>query len=128
MAISCSADSLAINAKGFSGIPEGRKLDVLIWLFATIAQVTTNPSQLMQLAKCMCIQPGRQMDVLIYLACQIVNNGGGSGAVCIIGGVGPPAVAVPCDFSAYVQQPGPNFGLWLGDTSTGWAQVLSQGP
>lgn len=126
MAISCSPKSLLEDAKCVC-VQTGRQMDVLIWLFATIAGVSTDPSILMQNAKCVCIPPGRQMDVLINLACAIVN-GGGTAKVCILGGVGAPAMPVPCDFSAYVQQPGPNFGLWLGDLSTGWSNVLAQGP
>jgi hypothetical protein len=68
----------------------------------------------------------------LALLAQIVagGGGGGGGAVCIVGGVGPPgALVVPCNFSAYVQTPGPNYGLWLGDTGTGtWSNVIAQGP
>jgi hypothetical protein len=127
MAISCLANDLMEDASCFCGIQEGRKLDILIALFAQIADVSLSPSDLMDPGKCVCIPPGMQMNVLISLACQILNAGG-SAKVCILGGVGAPAIAVPCAFSAYVQQPGPNFGLWLGDLSTGWSNVVAQGP
>ncbi len=127
MAISCLADDLMADAKCVCGIPEGRKLNVLIWIFARIAEVSTSPNELMNEARCVCIPPGMQMNVLISLACQILNAGG-TAKVCILGGVGPPAVPVPCDFSAYVEQPGPDFGLWLGDLATGWSNVITQGP
>jgi len=123
----CFADLLLANAKCLCGIPEGRKMDVLISLFANIAEVPVNAKQLLSDAKCLCLPEGRQMDVLISLACQILNAGGAA-KVCILGGVGPPAVSVPCNFSAYVEQPGPNFGLWLGDSISGWQQVIVQGP
>lgn len=127
MPISCLDSDLINDAKCICGIPEGRKLDVLIFLFARIAEVSTNSSVLMNDARCICIPPGMQLNVLISLACQILNAGG-TAAVCILGGVGPPNMAVPCNFSAYVQQPGPNFGLWLGDLITGWTEVIAQGP
>ncbi len=127
MAISCLANDLVQGATRYSGIPDGKKLDVLIWLFVQIAEVSTNPNDLMQAAKCVCIPPGMQMNVLISLACQILNAGG-TAKVCILGGVGAPNMAVPCNFSAYVEQPGPNYGIWLGDLVTGWAQVIVQGP
>jgi hypothetical protein len=46
---------------------------------------------------------------------------------CVSGGTGAPSGTPPCNFSIYIQQPGPNFGLWLGD-STGWSNVIAQGP
>ena len=65
----------------------------------------------------------------LQLLCEInAVAGGGSGATCIIGGVGAPVGVPPCNFSIYIQQPGPNFGLWLGDTVTGWTAAIAQGP
>ena len=126
MSVSCDPGYLANQSACFTCIPEGNKLNILIYLFATIGAVTTDPETLANLSKCfVCIPPGKKMDVLLYLACQLANE---SAKVCILGGTGPPAVAVPCDFSAYVEQPGPNFGLWLGDLSTGWSEVIAQGP
>ena len=130
MAVSCTAHDLVAGANCYCAIPEGRKIDVLISLFAQIADVTTDAKTLLEGANCLCgIPEGRKMDVLIYLACAIVNGGSG-GAVCILGGVGPPAMTVPCDFSAYVELPGPNNGLWLGNAtgSTNWDNVIAQGP
>jgi hypothetical protein len=123
----CDPGFLAQQSIGFSGLSDGNKLNILIWLFTQIAEVSSSPQELMQEAKCVCIPPGMQMNVLISLACQILNAGG-TAKVCILGGVGPPGIAVPCTFSAYVEQPGPNYGLWLGDLVTGWAQVVVQGP
>jgi hypothetical protein len=124
----CDPSVLAQQAIGFEGLPDGDKLNILCYLWARIAEVTTDPKTLAGLAACFCGLPGNvKMDILLYLGCQILNSGG-TAQVCILGGVGPPAMAVPCNFSAYVQQPGPNFGLWLGDLVTGWAQVVTQGP
>ncbi len=128
MSVSCEPEYLATQASCFQCVPPGNKLDLLIYLFASIAEVNADPQTLANLSKCyVCIPPGNKLDILIYLACQIVNEGGATKA-CIIGGVGPPAIAVPCNFSAYVEQPGPNYGLWLGDIVNGWSQVLVQGP
>ncbi len=126
MSISCEPEYLAEQAACFQCVPDGRKLDLLIYLFAHIGAVTTDPEVLLGLSKCFtCIPPGKKLDVLLYLACQLANE---AAKVCILGGVGPPMMDVPCDFSAYIEQPGPNFGLWLGDLSTGWAKVDTQGP
>jgi hypothetical protein len=128
MAISCLANDLVDSASCYCGIPDGKKLDILIALFANIAEVNTDANSLLASANCLCgIPDGRKLDVLIAVACVIANSGG-TAKVCILGGVGPPLMAVPCNFAAYVQQPGPNFGLWLGDLATGWAQVVTQGP
>lgn len=129
MAISCEPAALVADAKCFCGIPEKTKLDVLLVLLARIAEVSINPNDLMNAAKCVCIPPGMQMNVAISLLCQIFNQGGVA-QVCILGGVGPPNMPVPCNFSAYVELPGPNKGLWLGDTagSNNWDCVITQGP
>ena len=89
----------------------------------------TDPQSLLTQAQCyQCFGSGGLWTLMeLALLAQIANSGG-SGAVCIIGGVGAPAGVPPCDFSAYVQQPGPNFGFWLGDLSTGWSEVIKQGP
>ena len=71
-----------MDAACFSCIPQGKKLDVLIWLFAQIAMATTDPQTLLQDAKCMwCIPEGKKMDVLLSLACIISGGGGGSGGI-----------------------------------------------
>lgn len=89
----------------------------------------TDPQSLLTQAQCFQCYGGGGLWTLMQLALLAqIANGGGSGAVCILGGVGAPAAAVPCNFSAYIQQPGPNFGLWLGDLVTGWSQVITQGP
>jgi len=126
MSVSCEPEDIATQATCFQCIPDGRKLDVLIWLFANIAEVTFDPQSLANASRCFVCIPDK-MSALIYLACQIVNEGGATKA-CILGGVGPPLMAVPCNFSAYVEQPGPDYGLWLGDMVTGWSEVIKQGP
>lgn len=125
MAISCLANDLVADASCYCGIPDGRKLDVVIWLLAKIASVKLDAKSLLEDAKCVCIPQGRQLDVAISLLCQIFNQGG-TAKVCILGGAGPPAIPVPCEFSAYIEQGSdPNFpGFWLGDTTTGWHQIF----
>lgn len=128
MAISCLANDLVAGASCYCGIPPSNKLDVIIWLLADIAEVSLDPKTLVANASCLCgIPDGNKIDIMISLLCAI-SNSGGTAKVCILGGVGPPAMAVPCNFSAYVEQPGPDFGLWLGDLATGWSKVITQGP
>lgn len=128
MAISCLASDLVAGASCYCGIPPTNKWDVIIRLLADIAEVNPDAKTLVANAKCICgIPDGNKIDVMISLLCAI-SNAGGTAKVCIVGGVGPPAIPVPCNFSAYVEQPGPDFGLWLGDTVTGWSQVITQGP
>jgi len=86
---------------------------------------------LMKSGACFCAVtrvPGEIAELQLLCEINAVAGGGGGGATCIVGGVGAPAGAPPCNFSIYIQQPGPNFGLWLGDTVTGWASVIAQGP
>ena len=61
-------------------IPDGMKLDVLIWIFTQLAAVTTDPNVLLANAACLaCIPEGSKLDVLIWLATQISSTGGGGG-------------------------------------------------
>lgn len=125
MPVSCEPSSLSQAAGGFQGLPQGAKLDILIYLFCRLTSVSCDPNALSAAASCFCgLGMSQKWDVLLYLACQIAN----SGEVCITGGVGAPTIPVPCNFSAYVEQPGPNFGFWLGDMANGWQQVITQGP
>lgn len=128
MAIPCDSESLSLSAKCFQCIPDGRKLDVLIYLFTQVAKVTTDPELLVNLSKCLvCIPSGRKLDVLIYVACQIAQGGGGG--TCVTGGNSPPVGVPPCNYSVWIQGPGPNFGVWFGDTN-GWSSsaAIAQGP
>lgn len=89
----------------------------------------TSPQALLSQAQCYDCNGGSLYSLqLMELALLAQIAAGGTAKVCILGGVGPPAIVVPCDFSAYIQTPGPNFGLWLGDLGTGWAEVITQGP
>ena len=124
--MNCDPEFLSTVSPVFKGIPDERKMDVLIYVYCQLSMITTNPQTLMALSKgFQGVPPGRKMDLLIYAAC---NSGGGGTTVCITGGVGPPVGTPPCNFSVYIQQPGPNFGLWLGDLTVGWGNVLAQGP
>lgn len=69
-----------------------------------------------------------QRQLLAKILKSTGSGGGGGPTTCITGGVGAPVGAVPCAFSIYVQQPGPNFGLWLGDQVLGWSNIVAQGP
>ena len=123
--MNCNPDALATMGKQFGGLPESAKLNILVYLFARMANVTPiDPSVLAYDARCFCgLQDDQKWNILLYLSCLLSGT-----VVCITGGVGPPAISVPCDFSAYIEQPGPNFGFWLGDIVTGWSNVIAQGP
>lgn len=89
--------------------------------------VDVTPSGLQQQGKCYsCFDPKQMQIAMVTLLSQIAS--GSNSGVCIRGGVGAPVGNPPCDFSVYIEQPGPNFGLWLGDVPTGWAKVIAQGP
>lgn len=97
----------------------------VVYLLANIARKDhLTASQLSSAASCYCYDDATWKKVVVYL----LSNINGAGVVCIVGGVGPPVGTVPCDFSAYVQQPGPNYGLWLGDLVSGWQCIITQGP
>lgn len=60
-------------------IPDGMKLAVLIKVFAENAGMSADPATLMAESRCIanCIPAGMQLSVLVYLANQILENGGG---------------------------------------------------
>jgi hypothetical protein len=62
------------------------KLSVLIYLFAKLAGVTTDPNTLIAASVCInsCIPGDMKMAVLIYLASQITSAGGGGGGVTFV--------------------------------------------
>lgn len=126
--MTCDPERLSVLSAPFKAVPEGNKLNILIYVFSLIANVTTDPQKLSQLAKCFqCIPDGNKMNVLLYLACNF--QGGGTGATCVTGGNTPPVGVPPCNYSVWIQGPGPNFGVWFGDTN-GWSSIpaIAQGP
>lgn len=63
------------NSNCLACIPRGYQLQVLIYLFATIAGVPTDAQTLVNNARCLeCIPVGSQMEVLISLADQILTS------------------------------------------------------
>lgn len=107
-------------------IPRGDQLAVLIYLFAQIAGVTTDPNTLMQQAACInnCIPMGMQLPVLVYLASQI-TSGGGSGTANVISTVDPvngTTAGVQGQFwwNKSAQK------LWINQdgTNSGWEQLI----
>lgn len=128
------AQSLLRSASSYAAYSAGEWRLMIIALLRQIA-LSQNPVAAVDpkslLAQAACYQcfgdPGSWMLMELALLAQIAS-GGGVGFVCIVGGIGPPNIPVPCEFSAWIEQPGPNFGLWLGDMVTGWAKVLTQGP
>lgn len=101
------------------------------WLNVISPGMATDAKTLLNQAACQgcsASNPFELQMMMVALLIQIVNGGGSGGATCVVGGVGAPVGVPPCNFSVYIQQPGPNFGLWLGDTITGWSSVIAQGP
>ena len=68
-------NSLMQGAKCYSCIPDGMKLDVLIYLFAEALESGQTINQLLEGAKCyQCIPRGMQMPVLIYMLAQLQSE------------------------------------------------------
>jgi hypothetical protein len=95
-------------------------------LLASNPMAATDPQSLLNQAACYNCYLSQWALLELSLLSQIATASGG--ALCITGGTGAPTAAVPCQFALYVQQPGPNFGLWLGDLNSGWSNVIMQGP
>lgn len=74
--MACDPQTIVNNALCIEcGIPAGMQLPVLIALAAQQAGVSADPTTLVANAACLeCIPPGRQLEVLIYLFCQIANK------------------------------------------------------
>lgn len=72
----------------------------------------------------------RDLTVIIaQLLCEILNSGG-SGATCLLRLAAnvTPAIAPPCPLSI-AAGPGPNEGVWFGDSTTGvWEEIIAPGP
>jgi hypothetical protein len=74
--VACDPATIVQNAVCIEcGIPVGMQLPVLIALAAKQAGVSADPATLVANAACLeCIPNGRQLEVLIYLFCQIANK------------------------------------------------------
>ena len=130
MAIDCTAESLGVNASSlFGSLSTKQLLAALVYIQCTSNGMTCNAQALSDASKCLwgCLNDRQLLAALVYIQC----TGGGSGptATCVTGGNSPPVGTPPCDFSVWIQGPGPNFGVWLGDTG-GWSSVaaIAQGP
>lgn len=76
MPVACNSKALLSASKGFQGIPDGRKWDVLDYVWTQIAMTTTDPNQLMSLSKAFQAVPdGRKLDVALYLMRAVVGLG-----------------------------------------------------
>ena len=85
MAQTTDPNVLLGNARCLACIPDGMKLDVLIWLYTQLAGVTTDPNVLLANAACLaCIPEGSKLDVLIWLATQLSSTGGGGGGTSVL--------------------------------------------
>lgn len=68
---STDPEALSLASKCFICIPEGRKLDVVIYLLAHLAGTSTDPNTLMNLSKLFQGVPDdRKLDIIAYLSCQ----------------------------------------------------------
>lgn len=108
---------------------DGTAKSVAIYLLASQAKLLSmSPSALASAASCYCFRDDTWKSVVAYLLDNI-NSGGGGGQTCVTGGNTPPVGVPPCDHSVWIQGPGPNFGVWFGDTN-GWSAVaaIAQGP
>ena len=97
MALSCTPESLAVASSCFNCVPDGDKLNLVIYLLQqqipSMATLTAN--QLAIAAKqFQAIPDGLKWNVIIYLLCS--GAGGGGGSTCgNYGGAKPPASAAP---------------------------------
>lgn len=74
MAISCTANDLAAEAKCLNDIPTDMKPAVMIYLLAVIAGESVDKDVLVQKAACLAAIPGdMQIAVQNYLLCQIAT-------------------------------------------------------
>lgn len=72
-------ETLMVGSRCVDCIPDGKRTDVIIYLLATMANVTLDPQALMEASKCVtCIPEGRKLDVVIYLLLQGAIAGGGT--------------------------------------------------
>lgn len=81
MATACDAQSLVDNTRRLQDIPFGLQGPVIISLLCQIAGMNCDPQSLVNAVPCLfCnLEPGIQNAIIIYLLCNIANNGGGGG-------------------------------------------------
>ncbi len=130
MAIDCSVANLSENSSSLAAsLSTNQLLAALVYIQCTTNGMDCDAQSLKNASKCLwgCMNEAQLVAALVYIQC----TGGGSGptATCVTGGNSPPVGVPPCDFSVWIQGPGPNFGVWLGDTG-GWSTVaaIAQGP
>lgn len=72
-------ETLMVGARCVACIPEGKRWDVIIYLLATMANITLDPEALMVASRCVaCVPEGKKLDIIIYLLLQGAIAGGGS--------------------------------------------------
>jgi len=131
------------NVAGYQGYSaSGYMLDLIKLallqqiLLASNPMAATDAKTLLAQANCYQCFAGNDFALRLIELALLQQIVGGVTTICIIGGVGPPTVPVPCNFSMYVQQPpvprpggqSVNFGFWLGDMSSGWFNMIPFGP
>lgn len=125
--MSAQTDSYVQGANCINScVPPGDQLAVLIYLFAKIAGVTTDPNTLMQASNCInsCIPPGLQLPVLVYLASQITGTGG-SGVANIVSTVDPVnGTTAGTQGQFWWNKTGTKLWINQDGTNTGWKQIV----
>lgn len=112
------------SAKLFQKVPDGRKLDVLIYLFTQVAAVTTDPETLMANAKAFQkIPEGAKMNVLLWIACNITGGSGGSGATIFTAAAGVAPVAAPTSTGQIAVNKSTN-DVWVSPDGATWQLVI----
>lgn len=72
-------ETLMVGSRCVACIPDGKKWDVIIYLLASMADITLDPQTLMVASRCVdCIPDGKKLDVIIYLLTQGAVAGGGA--------------------------------------------------
>src|SRR5215472_15045373 len=122
----CTASGVSAPAD-IQGLNDKQLLAALVSVLCQVMGLNCTAASLSAQSAClMCMTDKALLASAVYVLC--VNGSASVGGTCIVGGTGAPVGTPPCNFSIYIQQPGPNFGLWLGDTVFGWSNVIPQGP
>jgi hypothetical protein len=75
MAISCTPQDLAAEAKCYCFADKRLSSSVMIYLLAQLAGDTSTPAELARKSACFCISDQKSRDaVIVYLLCAIVNR------------------------------------------------------
>lgn len=131
----CDTQELIDASKCFACLQPGQAMAVELALLCRILRLNDpmaacDINELLNEGRCFsCLTAGQAMVVRLELLCEILNGGGG-GTNCLIRLATnvAPAIAPPCPLSI-AAGPGPNEGVWFGDSNTGvWEEIIAPGP